>query len=104
MATSIILHLYTVKNKGFHRVFLRVFIVSLRENLLVVFIKTFSQKKKNFHKVFIKNLSYQWFCEDFCEKVLMKTTKRFSLRDAMKTLIKRHEPPQYPIRCRREGV
>ena len=35
---------YTVKNKGFNRGFLRVFIVSLRENLFVVFIKTFPQK------------------------------------------------------------
>ena len=63
--------------------------MSLRENLFVVFIKTFSQNTS--HKVFIKNLSYQWFCDGFCEKVLMKTTKRFSLRDTMKTLREPHE-------------
>ena len=63
--------------------------MSLRENPSVVFIKTFSQK--DFHKVFIKNRSYQWFCEGFCEKVLMKTTKMFSLRVTMKTLRKPHE-------------
>ena len=35
----------TAKNKGFHRGFLRVFIVSLRDNIFfVVFIKIFSQK------------------------------------------------------------
>ena len=50
---------YTVKNKGSHRGFLRVFIMSLRENFFVVFIKTFSQKTS--HKIFIENLSYQFF-------------------------------------------
>ena len=82
--TALLVRLYTVKNKGFHRGFLRVFTVSLKENLFVAFIKTFSQK--NSHKVFIKNLSYQWFCE----KVLMKTTKRFSFRDTVKNLRKPH--------------
>ena len=63
-----------------------VFIVSLRGNLFVVFIKTFSQKPSQNHwyeRFLIKTL---W--EAFCEKVLMKTTKRFSLRDTMKTLRK----------------
>ena len=59
------------------------------ENHLVVFIKTFPQITT--HKVFIKNLSHQQFCEGFCEKVLMKTTKKFSLRDTMKTLREPHE-------------
>ena len=76
------LPLCTVRNKGFHEVF----IVSLRENLFVVSIKTFSQKPSQNHcyeRFLIKTL---W--EDFCEKVLMKTTKRFSLMVTMKTLRK----------------
>ena len=67
-----------LKIKVFIRDFLRVSIVSLRENLFVVFIKTFSQK--NLPQGFITYLSYQWFCEKF----LVKTTKRFYLADTIK--------------------
>ena len=57
--------------------------MSLRENLFVVFNKTFSQKPSQNHW-------YERFCKKvfFNEKVLMKTTRRFSLRDTMKTSIK----------------
>ena len=56
---------FTAKNKGFHRGFLRVFIVSLRENLFVVFIKTFSQKPSQNH----------WY-----ERFLIKTLREVFLR------------------------
>ena len=50
--------------------------MSLKENIFVVFIKTFSQKPSQNH----------WYKKIFYKKGFNETTKRFSVRDRMKTL------------------